>query len=117
MFNQLQGNSISTLAPPLRASATTAPKFTASNWRALNKNSLLGTFDLLLPSGMVLCGCQLLQKGESRWVGLPSTRYAKQDGTLSDHKKVIDFNTPQAKARFQEFAKAAIDELLAEGAE
>jgi len=112
MSSQLNNIRNSPISAPLRAAPAAAAKFVASNWRAISKNSLLGTFNLLLPSGMILCGCQLLQKGESRWIGLPSTRYAKADGTLSDHQKVIDFATPPAKARFHEMAKAAIDALL-----
>lgn len=108
-FNNIRNSPI---AAPLRAAPAAAGKFVASNWRSISKNSLLGTFNLLLPSGMILCGCQLLQKGESRWIGLPSTRYLKSDGTLSDHNKVIEFASAQAKSRFQDLAKLAIDELL-----
>ena len=107
-FNDIRSSPI---AAPLRG-VPAAAKFTASNWKAVQKNSLCGIFDLLLPSGMIIAGCQLHQKNESRWIGLPATRYAKQDGTLSDYIKVVDFNSPRARARFQELARAAIGELL-----
>jgi hypothetical protein len=114
MSSQINSIRNQPISPPVTGPVA-EKKFVASNWKAIRKNSLLGLFDLLLPSGMILTGCQLHQKNEARWVGLPATRYAKQDGTLSDYIKVVDFNGAQARARFQEFAKAAVDELIAAG--
>jgi hypothetical protein len=114
MSNQLNCIRNTPISPPVSGPGA-EKRFVASNWKAIQKNSLLGLFDLLLPSGMILTGCQLHQKNEARWIGLPATRYAKQDGTLSDYIKVVDFNSPQSRARFQEFAKAAVDELIAQG--
>lgn len=114
-MDQFQGNTkTQPIYPPIARPAPSGAKFIASNFRRLDKNTLVGLFDLRLPSDMLLTGCQLLQKGEARWIGLPSSRYVKPDGTLSDHVKVVDFATPQARARFQTLAVAAVEELIAQ---
>jgi hypothetical protein len=101
----------------VRPFAPTASGFVAGNWKAISKNTLAGIFDLKLPSGLILCGCQLHQKNETRWIGLPATRYLKSDGTLSDYVKCVDFVDTKSRNRFQELAKAAVDDLLASAPE
>jgi hypothetical protein len=54
-----------------------------TNVRKLSKGSLRGFFDLELPSGIKLNGCQLFEKDGRRWIGLPSKEWVKPDGSKS----------------------------------
>lgn len=54
--------------------------FAISNWKPMRKGALLGFFDCELPSGLVLKGCMLFEKGQRRWIGLPAKTFSKADG-------------------------------------
>ena len=41
----------------------------ATNWKPLERNTLKGFVDLTLPSGLIIHGCSLHRKNESRWMG------------------------------------------------
>jgi hypothetical protein len=56
---------------------------TISNVKPLLKNTLRGFFDVELPSGLKLNGCQLHEKNDRRWIGLPAREWAKPDGSKS----------------------------------
>jgi hypothetical protein len=43
----------------------------ASDWRPYASGTLVGFFDLLLPSGLKLNDCTLHERDGKRWVGLP----------------------------------------------
>ena len=42
-----------------------------SNWKLLNKNSLVAAFDLALPSGICVYGAMLMRSGGSEWISFP----------------------------------------------
>jgi hypothetical protein len=69
--------------------------------KPLDRNSLKGFFDLELPSGLVLCGCQLHQSHGRHWVGMPARPYAKPDGSQS-WIKIVDFRDKATGHRFQQ---------------
>jgi hypothetical protein len=71
------------------------------NFRALERNTLRGFFDVELPSGMVLCGCTLHEREGKRWVGLPAKPYTKDDGSQS-WVKIVDFVDRARAKQFQE---------------
>lgn len=54
-----------------------------SNAKPFNKNSLRGSFDVTLDSGLKLNGCTLMEKDGKRWVGLPAREWSKADGSKS----------------------------------
>lgn len=59
-----------------------------SNYKAVKKGCLLGRFDVCIEDlGMTIRDCSLFQKGESKWVGLPSRQFQTGDG----QKKFFDY--------------------------
>jgi DNA-binding cell septation regulator SpoVG len=62
--------------------------------------SLMGFFDVELPSGLVIRGASLLQKDGDRWIGLPRREWAGQDGR-KNYAPVIEFASKDARERFQ----------------
>ena len=57
--------------------------FTVSNAKVLRKNTLIGCFDLQMPSGLIVRGAMLFEKNGKRWIGFPSREWVKSDGTKS----------------------------------
>ena len=80
-----------------------------ANWISINKNSLIGVFDLCLPSGMIINGCMLHQSGSNgqSWVALPGAPQVEHgqlkragDGKLM-YKTIVRFKSRDIYARFQ----------------
>jgi len=88
-----------------------ATEFEVSNWRPHPKNTLQAFLNLSLPSGMILNGCSYHRKNASRWIGVPSQKFIKEDGSAS-YSPIIDFTSDDAYRRFQEQAVAAVDMYL-----
>jgi hypothetical protein len=84
----------------------TAPAPVVLNFKAFEKNSLKGFFDLEMPSGLILRGCQLHESHWKRSVGVPARPYEAADGTQS-WARIVDFRDRRASVRFQEMATAA----------
>jgi hypothetical protein len=74
--------------------------FTVSNAKVLRKNSLIGCFDLQMPSGMIVRGAMLFEKAGKRWVGFPSKEWTKPDGTKA-YSPLLEFATRDIADRFQ----------------
>ena len=108
-------------APPItsmqRPAQQGAPgEFIATDWRPFAKNTLRGFLTLETPSGMILHGCSVHEKGTSRWIGLPAQKFTKDDGTTS-YTPVVEFASREARDRFNGAAVRAVDRLIsAEGA-
>ncbi len=82
--------------------------FEILNFRAIEKGSLRGFFSVQLPSGMVLHDCTLHIKDGARWVGLPSKRFQKKDGTVA-YEPLIQFTSRKIADRFRDLVVAALD--------
>lgn len=84
-----------------------------SNARKVTKGSLLGFFDVELPSGLKLNGCTLLEKkdGSGRFVGLPSKEWMKADGTKS-YQPVVEFVDREARDKFMALVLPAAEKAL-----
>jgi hypothetical protein len=78
-----------------------APAPVVLNFKALDRNSLRGFFDVELPSGLILVGCQLHESHGKYWVGMPARPWTKPDGTQS-YVKIVDFVDKATAARFQQ---------------
>jgi hypothetical protein len=72
-----------------------------TNVRKLSKGSLRGFFDVTLPSGLKLNGCQLFSKDGKTLVGLPSREYIKADGTRA-YNPVVEIPDRAARDKFNE---------------
>lgn len=79
----------------------------ALNVRRLDRNTLKGTFDLQLASGLLLRGCMLHLSHRHWWIGLPSRPHTSAAGAQT-WTPIIDFRDRAAKDRFQAIAMAAI---------
>jgi hypothetical protein len=86
--------------------------FTVSNAKSICKNSLVGSFDLQMPSGMKINSCLLLEKNGKRWIGFPSREWQKADGTR-DFFPIIEFVDRSTSDKFQAAVlPLAVDALL-----
>jgi hypothetical protein len=74
--------------------------FTITNPKVIRKNSLIGFFDLEMPSGLIVRGVMLLEKNGKRWINFPSKEFAKQDGTRG-FIPLLEFSTREISDRFQ----------------
>jgi len=74
--------------------------FRITNARRLDKNSLIGAFDLHMPSGLILRGVMLLESHGKRWIGLPSREWLKEDGGKG-YAPIIEFASRDVAERFQ----------------
>jgi hypothetical protein len=74
--------------------------FVVTNAKLINKNSLIGRFDLEMPSGMVIRDMLLLESGGRRWCNFPSEKYEKSDGSTG-WKPFISFTDRKTADRFQ----------------
>jgi hypothetical protein len=86
----------------------TPANFRISNWKPFEKNTLRGFFTLTLPSGMVLHQCSYFVKGDSRWIGLPSQKFAKKDGSVT-YTPMVEFTSREVADKFRDQAVAALD--------
>ena len=87
-------------------------RITVSNWKPLEKGSLRGFLTITLASGLILNNCQLLETGQERWIGLPSQRFQRRDGSVA-YVPIVEFATKRSK-QFQAEALRAVERHLAE---
>jgi hypothetical protein len=81
---------------------------TVSNWKPLKNGSLRGFLTVILPSGLTIHHCQLLEVGGRRWIGLPSRRFLVADGSIK-YELRVEFTTRRALQNFREAALRAVD--------
>jgi hypothetical protein len=74
--------------------------FSISNSKVIRRNSLVGSFDLALPSGLIIRGALLMESHGKRWINLPSKPYQKEDGSQGWFP-LVDFSSREVRARFQ----------------
>jgi len=96
-----------------------APLPIVKDFRLYSKGSLLGFFDLELPSGMIVAGCQLHATNNRFWIGLPARSYTNAQGEAA-WCRIIDFVDKETRGRFQglvvPLARAALAEAQKQGA-
>lgn len=71
-----------------------------SNPKPMRKGTLLGFFDLQMPSGLIVRGAMLFEKNGKRWVSFPSKEWTKQDGTKG-YSPLLEFADRDVADRFQ----------------
>jgi hypothetical protein len=72
-----------------------------TNAKRINKNTLIGVFDLEMPSGFIVRGAMLFEKAGKRWVGFPSKEWVKSDGSKS-YSPLLEFSSREISDRFQQ---------------
>jgi hypothetical protein len=75
--------------------------FTISNAKVIRKNSLVGSFDLEMPSGLIVRGAMLFEKNGARWVNFPSKEYQKQDGSKG-YFPLLEFASREISDKFRD---------------
>jgi hypothetical protein len=86
-------------------------QFTIENWKPFRKNTMQGSLDLVLPSGIILRGCTLHEKNGDRWIRMPARSYTNDSGATT-WVTTVEFASKEAKRRFQETALEAVDRHL-----
>ena len=72
-----------------------------SNFKAFNKNTLRGFFDVEFSFGMILKECVLCEKDSKQWIGWPAKPYDKRDGTKA-WTNIVDFVDNKSKYLLQD---------------
>lgn len=76
------------------------PSFKITHQKRINKNTLIGVFDLELPSRLKINGFMLLEKNGKRWFGFPSREWVKPDGARS-YSPLLELASRELADRFQ----------------
>jgi hypothetical protein len=82
-----------------------------AGFKPLSKNTLKGVFDVLLPSGLQIHGCMLLESDGKRWIGLPGKPYTDASGQKT-YARIIDFSSSTIRDKFRDAVLMALDEHL-----
>ena len=97
----------------------------ASDWKAVERNTLRGFCSLHLPSGLVLRDCSVHRHPEGReWVGLPGKPQMDRDGQPRRdpstgkllYSAIIEIPDRDTREKFQAAALAAVRLLIGESA-
>jgi hypothetical protein len=75
--------------------------FTVSNAKLIRKGTLIGSFDLEMPSGLIVRGAMLFEKDGKRWVNFPSKEYQKHDGTKG-YFPLLEFASREISDKFRD---------------
>jgi hypothetical protein len=82
-----------------------------TNAKLLRKNSLIGSFDLQMPSGLIVRGAMLFEKNGRRWVGFPSKEWVKSDGTKA-YSPLLEFSSRDVSDRFRALVLPLAEQAL-----
>ncbi len=85
--------------------------FKISNARVIRKNSLIGSFDLEMPLGLIVRGVMLHEKNGKRWVNFPSKEWVKPDGA-KQYFPLLEFASNDVRDRFQRQVLPLAEEAL-----
>ena len=81
------------------------------DWRPYRKNTLLGFARLLLPSGMILNDVMVHQRGDGRWISLPSREWADVAGA-KHFAPIVEFDQRDTLEQFKRAVLIAFDEYV-----
>ena len=84
------------------------------NINAIRKGSLLATCDVrIVPWTITFHEIKVFEKGNNRWIGLPSREFVGENGEKK-YVELITFDNESAKNRFRNQIMGAIDKFLAD---
>jgi hypothetical protein len=85
-----------------------------SNICAVNKGSLLATCDIYIqPWDMELQEVKIFEKGQNRWLGMPSREFINNLGEKK-YIELITFRKESTKNNFRRQIMTAVDKFLSE---
>lgn len=77
--------------------------FQIVDWKPVERNTLLGFFSVLTPSGLIIKDLTLHHRGEERWVSFPGKPFKKADGS-DGYVTLVDFETKDLRQKFRALA-------------
>ncbi|HEY1432716.1 MAG TPA: hypothetical protein VGF39_13990 [Stellaceae bacterium] len=90
------------------------PSVVASNWKRIDKNTLIRTVDLTVPHWrIVFRGCTWHRKGDKEWVNFGAREWTDQAGA-KQYAVLIQFTDDETHERFQIAAIAAVRAIARE---
>jgi len=93
----------------------TRPAIVASNFRRIDKNTLVGSADLTVPRwNMRFRGCLWHKRGAKEWVAFAVREWLDRDGS-KQYAVLVEFTDRDTHDRFQQAALAAIHRVAGEG--
>jgi hypothetical protein len=75
--------------------------FIVSNVKRINKNTLIGSFDLQTPSGFIFRGMMYFESHCKRWVNFPSKEFKSPENGQREFFPFIDFASRDRREKFQ----------------
>lgn len=83
------------------------------NIQPINKGNLLAQCDVhIIPWKMTLREVKVFQKGENRWIGMPSRDFINNAGEKK-YVDLVDWDNEGIKNRFRSQIMGAVDKFLA----
>jgi hypothetical protein len=79
-----------------------------SDWKSVNKNTVRAFFTVTLESGMIIHQCSLHEKDGQRWIGLPTEKFTKRDGSVV-YSALIAFTSRQIADNFRRQVMIALE--------
>jgi len=89
---------------------------TARDWRAINRKTVIGSFTLELPSGLIIRDILLHEREGERWIQLPSKEWLAASGETR-YSQLLEFRDDETKVSFRDLALTAVNKLLRGGAQ
>lgn len=86
-------------------------KFSITNAKLLQRGTLIGSFDLEMPSGLIVRGAMLFEKDSKRWVNFPSKEWTKNDGTKG-YFPLLEFASREISDKFQALVRPLAEKAL-----
>lgn len=84
------------------------------HYRSINKNMIIGTFSLLLKSGIIIYDCTLIEKSDgSKFVSMPQKKYLQDDGRTK-YLSYIGFENSETRKVFLNEALDTVKKFLVE---
>ena len=94
-------------------SAVSPRQIQISNWRRHESKTLRAFFTVTLASGIIINDCMLHEKGDTRWIGMPSREFQGQDGERK-FAPIVSFVNRDVEHNFRDLVLAALDRHFAE---
>ena len=83
---------------------------TIENWKPTTGGKRVGTFDLTMPSGIVLKQCSLVKGENGEFIGLPQTAWTNNEGQKK-YTSVVEIPDKDIRQRFTDAVIRALREL------
>lgn len=91
------------------------PAIVASNYKRLDRNTLIDSADLTLTRWKITFrGCLWFRKGDRQWVNFPGREWIDRNG-VTQYAELLLFIDRATHDRFQQAALAAIHAIAGEG--